>query len=329
MSESLLDGVSVIICCYNSGWVIARSLDALKKQVFPPNLSFEIVLVNNNCTDDTVQIAEKSMSGCGIDFRIVEEREPGLANARAKGIAEVKYKYVVFCDDDNLLCPEYVKTVYSIFEADPKIGAVGGKGVPEFECEPDPRILPKLEGYAVGSQLQHKNWLFGAGMALRTDVVRDVYTNQKRHLVGRKGGELLSGDDSELAYAIVLRGYKTYPTDEISYVHVLRSNRLTWDYCQNMQLGFEKAEGPLMMMRLILDGKAFRPFAYWYIRIHLVRIKWTLLFWQSHARDVRENCRRCIAKIDYWGIYRLYSIYKEWLALRTRIVCSGENQNEN
>lgn len=318
MADILLDGVSVIVCCYNSGWIIARCLEALKKQRLPSSLNWEVVLVDNNCTDDTVCIAESCMGGSDIDFRIVRESDPGLANARAKGISEVKYKYVVFCDDDNLLCHDYVQYVYSKLESGPRIGAIGGKGIPEFECDPDPRILPKLVGYAVGSQVGHKNWLFGAGMALRTAVVRDVYANQKQYLVGRKGSELLSGDDSELAYSIVLRGYRTFPTDDISYVHVLRANRLTWDYCQKMWQGFDNAEGPLMMMRLVLDGKAFSDFVMWYIRMYLVRIKWALLSWRPNSGKVLENCRKEIAKIDYWGIIKLYTIFREWSGMRTR-----------
>ena len=316
MTDVLLDGVSVIICCYNSGWVIARCLEALKKQRLPSSFNWEVILVDNNCTDDTVCVAESCMDGSGIDFRVVKECEPGLANARVKGILGIKCKYVVFCDDDNLLCPNYLHYVYSKFESDSKIGAIGGRGIPEFECEPDPRILPKLEGYAIGSQVMHKNWLFGAGMALRTAVVRDVYDNQKRYLVGRKGAELLSGDDSELAYSIVLRGYRTFPTDDISYVHVLRANRLTWDYCQKMWHGFDSAEGPLMMMRLVLGGGRFLNFAKQYIRLHLAYAKWVLLFWRPNACAVRENCRTVIARINYWGIIKLYFIYREWSRMK-------------
>ena len=316
MADVLLDGVSVIICCYNSGWVISRCLEALKKQQLPSSFNWEVVLVDNNCIDDTVRIAESCMGGSDIDFQIVKELQPGLANARVKGISKVKYRYVVFCDDDNLLCPGYLQYVYSKLESDPKIGAVGGKGIPEFECDPDPRILPRLAGYAVGSQITHKNWLFGAGVALRTAAVRDVYSNQKRYLVGRKGTELLSGDDSELVYSIVLRGYRTFPTDDITYIHVLRANRLTWDYCEKMWQGFGNAEGPLMIMRLVLDGKAFSDFVKRYILLYFARIKWALLFWRPNAEEVRENCRREIAKINFWGIIKLYTIYREWSKMK-------------
>ena len=81
-------GVSVIICCYNSAWIIQRTLESLKTQRFRFSIPYEIVLVDNKCTDNTVAIAEDTMENGEIDFKIVRENKPGLANARRKGIKE-------------------------------------------------------------------------------------------------------------------------------------------------------------------------------------------------------------------------------------------------
>lgn len=314
--KSLEAGVSVIICCYNSGWVIARCLDALRKQKVPDGLKWEILLVDNNCTDDTVGIAEESMRGCGIDFKIVRESKAGLVYARACGIMAARYKYAIYCDDDNLLCQEYVKVMYGILESNPGIGAAGGRGIAEFECEPDPVVLSKIEGYAIGSQIKHKNWLFGAGMALRTELAREVYKNQKLFLIGRKGGELLAGDDSELAYSIVLRGYKTYPTDDVSYVHVLRANRLTAEYCQKMYAGFDLTRAPLEVMQLVLEGGSFSSVLWRYCHLHLVFLKYKILFWHANAAWVCSNCRKELSYVKSWGLRRLWGIYREWIRIK-------------
>lgn len=314
----LLEGISVIICCYNSGWIIARCLEALKKQVLPSDINWEVVLVDNNCTDDTVKIAAETMRDSGIDFRIVEEKEPGLANAREKGISEVKYKYVVYCDDDNLLCSNYLRTVYNLFEVHSDVGAIGGKGIAEFECEPDPRILPGIEGYAIGSQTNHKNWLFGAGMALRTELVRDVYKSQTRFLVGRMGGELLAGDDTELSLSVVIRGFKTYPTDEISYVHVLRSNRLTWEYNKKMFCGFDKSIAPLEVMRIVVEGLGIRGLIKRCVSSYIVYLKYLFLFRAKRATEIRNNCLNDIRGFRQWGFVKLTRVYVEWMRIKRR-----------
>jgi len=314
-----MNGVSVIICCYNSGWVIARALEALKKQELSGNFGVEIILVDNNCTDDTVKVAERVMADSAIPFRIVTEPKSGLVYAREKGVAEVRYKYIVFCDDDNLLCPQYVQMVYDILDKDPKIGAVGGKGIPEFQSEPDPRILPHLECYACSSQLTHKDWLFGAGLGLRTDLVRDVYTNQKRFLVGRKGNQLLSGDDSELVHAIVLRGYRSHPTDDISYIHILKSNRLTWDYFQQMCHGFDLARSALEVMELVLNGGSFKTYVKAYLRRWLSLAKYSLFRWHPKAVEIRHNQRERIKIVRYWGLIKLWRIWREWNRIKESV----------
>ena len=313
------DGISVVICCYNSAWVIARCLEALKRQELSPALAWEVILVDNNCSDGTAEIARQCMRDSGIDFRIVEEPAPGLANARATGVANAKYRYLVFCDDDNLLCPRYLAKVYAIFGQDPGIGAIGGKGVPEFEREPDPRIIPYLSGYAVGSQTGQQGWLKGAGLALRTAVIGDIYRNQERYLVGRKGDAVLSGDDEEISYSVAIRGYRNYATDDISYTHVLKASRLTWEYCERMYAGFAKSEGPLAIMKLVLNGGKFGDYLRKnYIRKRLKLVRYTICFWRKGAPQVRKDCRADIAVVDCWGVLALYRIYREWRRMRKR-----------
>jgi len=315
-NQPLLDGMSIIVCCYNSRWVIARSLEALKLQELSGDFGIEVILVDNNCTDDTVEVAERVMSDSAIPFRIVQELKSGLVYAREKGVAEVRYKYIVFCDDDNLLCPQYVQTVYDIFEKNPKIGAVGGKGIPEFQSEPDPRILPYLEGYACGSQLRHKDWLFGAGLGLRTELVRDVYTNQKRFLVGRRGDQLLSGDDSELVHAIVLRGYDSLPIDDISYVHVLKSSRLTWNYFNRMRHGFDLARCALDVMELVLNDRSFWDYVKNYYWWRLSLLKYSVYRWHPQAAEIRKMQRERIQLVQYWGVVKLWQIWREWTRIK-------------
>ena len=312
------DGISVIVCCYNSAWVIARCLEALRRQKMPEGVRWEALLVDNNCTDNTVAIAQKVMDGSGVDFQVVSESEPGLMYARQRGMFAVKYSYIVFCDDDNLLCENYVAKMYEILSHNPKTGAAGGKGVAEFECEPDPRILPKIEGYAVGSQLGHKNWLFGAGMAVRTDLVQDVYANQRRYLVGRKGTALSAGDDTELSYSILLRGYGIQPTDDVFYTHVLKSNRLSWDYCQKMYAGFELTHGALDMMRRVLEGRTFRAFLCEYFALCRSFAIQTILFMRPSSRLARKSIAKQLHRFNYWGLFKLWEIFNEWTRLKIK-----------
>lgn len=309
-------GISVVICCYNSAWVIKRTLDALKEQRFKTPISYEVVLVDNRCTDDTVTVAEDTMKGSEIDFHIVREDNPGLANARRRGIKEVKYEYVLYCDDDNLLCPDYVSTMVELLDSMPQVGAVGGKGIAEFEAEPAEIVKENLGCYAVGSQTEHEDWLWGAGLTLRTALVRDVYENQKCYLMGRKGKELLSGDDSELVLSMVLRGYKVFATDDVYYKHVLKSERLTEEYFYRLNEGLVVPIPVFDVMRAVINNKSFFDSINEYIYYFKREIKYSLLFWKPLSRKKREEASSNLKSFRYWGVMRLYDIYYHWKRIK-------------
>lgn len=315
-SNSLLDdGISIIICCYNSEWIIARCLEALKQQVTPKSLRWEVVLVDNNCSDGTVKLANETMRNSGVDFLVVAEHIPGLMNARKRGIASVKYKYCIYCDDDNLLAPNYVAYMYNVLATKPEVGAAGGKGVPEFECEPDPRILDHLTGYAVGSQISHPEYLFGAGLTLRTEVVRTIFNNFKSTLVGRQGGKLLSGDDLELVNYVKLMGYKLYPTDDVHYIHVLKANRLTEDYRVKMFEGLMLALPVGDMMSRALKDEPLTDYIISYCKSELLLFIYTLMFWQK--RDLTQM-KSFVKRFRYWGMFKLISVYNNCVDIKKK-----------
>lgn len=319
----MLDGISIIICCFNSGWIIRRTLAAIKLQQLRPEIQWEVILVDNCCNDNTVVEAQTEMLGSKVNFRIVEEKRAGLAYARRRGVNEVQYRYLIYCDDDNLLCPCYVQTMYDMFEKDEHIGAIGGKGIAEFCAEPEPYVLEHIGGYAVGSQARNTDVsaLWGAGLALRTDIVRELYNTQTCYLTGRKGNKLLSGDDTELVYSIVARGYHIKGTDEVSYTHVLAAGRLTRDYFEKMSEGFRLARPVLNVMRYVLNGESYKLILkerYVYYRellLNLIRLILGRPFARQNLRDIYEAHRY----YSFWGIYKLSLIYWQFSRIKKSV----------
>ena len=323
---SMNRGISVVICCYNSAWVIKRTLEALKGQRFKAPVPYEIVLVDNRCADDTVAVAEDTMKGGEIDFHIVREDNPGLANARRRGIKEVKYEYVLYCDDDNLLCPDYVSTMVELLDSMPDVGAVGGKGIAEFEAEPAEIVKENLGCYAVGSQTEHEDWLWGAGLTLRTALVRDVYDNQKCYLMGRKGKELLSGDDSELVMSVVLRGYKVFATDDVYYTHVLKAERLTEEYFYKLNEGLTLPLPVFEIMRAVIYGRGFYNAIQGYLELYKRHIKYSILWWKPNAKLKSQNALNEFSSFRKWGFFQLYSIYRQWNKIKRQTAQKGKDK---
>ena len=316
--SQLKEGVSVIICCYNSGWIIDRTLNALKQQRFSHDISWEIILVDNCCTDDTIDIAKREMAESPIPFFIVKEDNAGLANARRKGISEAHYDIVIYCDDDNMLCENYVDTMNGIMRSDDNIGASGGMGIAEYQTTPAKLVKENPGAYAVGSQKDHDCWLFGAGVTLRTTLVREVYNTQHCYLMGRQGGELLSGDDSELVMSMVLRGYKIAPTDDVTFIHVLKANRLTADYYKKLLVGLERPFPVFEVYRMVIKGESFKLLLNKYYMLYRAYLGSYIHFTRPTAKETRKHYGEILSRYQYWGIFTLWKIYREWEGIKKK-----------
>ena len=99
--------VSIIICTYNRSELLAFCLESLTAQTLPAS-RFEVVVVNNNSSDDTDAVA----SGFATKFphfELVNERRQGLSNARNKGLEVAKNEWVIYLDDDAKAAPDFVE----------------------------------------------------------------------------------------------------------------------------------------------------------------------------------------------------------------------------
>lgn len=119
-------GLSVIICTFNGAARIERVLTALTE--LNSGTAHEIILVDNCSTDGVAAVACAVWTRIGppsVDFRVISEPTPGLSAARRAGARAATREIIVFCDDDNLLAPDYLEIAVSIM-ADETIGAAGG-----------------------------------------------------------------------------------------------------------------------------------------------------------------------------------------------------------
>ncbi len=110
--------VSVIVPVRNGEDTIGDCIDAILSTDYPPERR-EILIVDNASTDRTaVQIHERPV-------RYLHEPEPGVSNARNRGIAESTGEILAFVDADCLVEPQWLAELVRPFE-DPEVGAVGG-----------------------------------------------------------------------------------------------------------------------------------------------------------------------------------------------------------
>lgn len=250
-------GVSVIICCYNSGVKLIPTLRHLASQRPFEGIWYEVIIVDNNCTDNTIFIASEEWRSLATNIPIlfVTEKKAGLKFARKKGLEVSSFEYVVFCDDDNWLCDTYLKRVYQLFEHNDKVAIIGGIG--EAVCEIATPIWFNLLdgfGYAIGKEGRENGLVdsaYGAGMAIRRCVMLELMNSSKNFILnGRTGNTLSSGEDIEMCFLVKEAGYDILFDDSLLFHHFLTSKRLTWSYYLKLRSSFGSANSYIQLYTL-------------------------------------------------------------------------------
>lgn len=111
---------SIVVPCYNEEKNISSLLESIKELDYPQN-DFEVIIVDNNCTDKTVEIATS------YEFpRIVKEGKQGLTFARQRGFLSAKGEIILALDADCRLKKDSLKIIEKYFDSNSKIIAVSG-----------------------------------------------------------------------------------------------------------------------------------------------------------------------------------------------------------
>ena len=240
-----LKGISVVVCCYNSADRICKTLHYLSYQQACDNFLYEIILVDNNCSDNTIETAEKFWKSAGSPFllKVVQQPVSGLNFARQKGVDTACFEYIIFCDDDNGLCENYLKRVIDLFEYQHDVAIIGGVGEPEFQCTP-PSWFDELKGfgYAIGTEGRTTGYVdlvYGAGMGIRRSIFQKVVSSCESFvLTDRIGNALSSGGDAEICILTSRAGFKIYLDTNLCFKHFIAASRLKWSYYLRLRKAF-------------------------------------------------------------------------------------------
>ena len=241
---------SIVICTHNGSPRLGSTLKHLAELDYPSK-EIELLLIDNNSSDGTADYAGTQWKELGEPFRIniLSEPRQGLSNARFRGCAEARAEYLVFCDDDNWLQPDYLRVADEVLLPNPEIGVLGGQGVPVTDAPAFPNwFYSYASGYAVGVQamesgdISARGYVWGAGMILRRETLSAIYGLGIRSLLSdRSGADLGSGGDSEICKWLLASGYRLWFESALTFKHFIPAQRLTEAYLRGQWRGFEGA----------------------------------------------------------------------------------------
>jgi glycosyltransferase involved in cell wall biosynthesis len=259
--------ISVVIACYNSEKVIATTLKHLQNQKDWKQINWEILLVNNNSTDLTVDIALETWNQNPIvPLKIILEEKVGEANARKAGIKAAQYEIISVVDDDNWVSENWISTISTYFD-NPEIGLVGCAGDGEFESTPPLWFEENKTAFAIGKlydgdfvNITKDALVPGAGLSMRKCVYDLLFELDFQPLLqGRVGTKQSAGADSEMCYITRLLGYKIYYSNQLKFKHFTATHRISWERLKLMTQGFGESDVFTLPYQIIykesVDGK--------------------------------------------------------------------------
>ena len=97
--------VSIIVPVYKSEQSLCRCIDSILMQSYS---DFELILVDDGSPDTCGAICDRyADSDCRI--RVIHQNNAGASSARNTGISAAKGDYIVFCDSDDMVSPDWLK----------------------------------------------------------------------------------------------------------------------------------------------------------------------------------------------------------------------------
>lgn len=212
--------ISVIVPVLNAENIIEKCIQSLLDLDYPKS-RHEIIIVDNNSTDNTRLIIEK------YPVKLLLETKKSSYIARNTGIRASKGEILVFTDSDCIVDKNWLTNIIKKFD-DPKVGGIGGKLVgysPKTIVEKYLTATSYFNAEATANLA--KPYFVTANVAYKRSIMEEISLFDE---------SFTSWGDADLSYRIVGQGYKIVYEPEAVVYHKHRSS-LKDLFFQNLKNG--------------------------------------------------------------------------------------------
>jgi glycosyltransferase involved in cell wall biosynthesis len=223
--------------------LLGQTLEQMTLLRIPTGIEWELLVVNNNSTDDTDEVAERFADR--LQLRLLQERTPGKSHALNRAVREASGEYILFTDDDVLVDEEWLAAYTRAFRRWPGAIVFGGPITPWFEGTP-PDWLTRtfhLIEYAFGAlDLGPEPRLFGGhdvpfggNMAVRS-------AEQKQSLydpsLGPRPGSGIRGEEITLVKRLLAEGAEGWWLPDARIRHFVPAQRQSLRFIREWYRGW-------------------------------------------------------------------------------------------
>jgi len=107
--------VTVVIPCHNYGHKVGRAINSVKLQTLA---DLECLVVDDGSADNSAEVIKAAIAS-DARFRLIQQKNSGVAEARNRGFREARGRYICPLDADDAIAQDFLATVIDRMEQDP------------------------------------------------------------------------------------------------------------------------------------------------------------------------------------------------------------------
>ena len=223
-----------MICTYNRASALREALHTALAQETRGRFTFEVIVVDNNSTDDTRKVAAELGDDNHL-LRYLFEPRQGKSFALNLALSSLSGEYYSIVDDDFILPPDWLSGIFDGTRRHPGASFYSGKVLPRWPSTP-PAWLTTQHWSAVAMAdfgdaefvASSDNPICLLAGTFRTSDVRAVGGYDVR--LGVQGSRIGGVEDLEILQRLWKRGKHGVYLPNVSFAHVAEPVRLTKPY---------------------------------------------------------------------------------------------------
>jgi glucosyl-dolichyl phosphate glucuronosyltransferase len=305
--------ISVILSTFNRCQYLRGALESVARSEFSEAVEWEVLIVDNNSSDQTPEVAKEFVVRYPGRFRYLFEPRQGKSYALNTGIRESQGDVVAFLDDDVTVAPTWLRNLTMTLETGEWAGAGGRTLIPE-PCSV-PRWLALAGPHSLGGFLaavfdlgdkpcELNRAPFGTNMAYRKEMFEkygcfrtDLGPSADRNIPH-------SHDDLEFGRRLLAAGERLRYEPSAIVHHLVHKDRIRKDFF--LASCFDSGRG---LIRSLGEGPEILGIQrrYWKIgKLTLMVLPAKMLRWMLSSNSQARFSRKCLVWMTAGQIRELY-----------------------
>ena len=248
---------TIAICTYNRASLLQLCIESLSNLKFP-NTDFEVVVVDNNSSDNTEEVYKQMASRFPqLKLNYIKESQQGVGYTRTRGAREAKGEIVAYIDDDCMADENWLQYIVDFYFKHPGAMSTGGKIVPKY-LVPVAGWFGKYFWGLVGHydqgnkifQMRGVRYPSGANMHFRKAAF-EKYGYFDGNL-GRSGKSLMAGEEKAMYLKLINYDEEVYYLPHVVVHHHVEGNKFDKAYVRRHSYGIGGSE------RIMNEGKIWK-----------------------------------------------------------------------